>query len=81
MHDEPPDPDEIEIDIEDATVEEVGSYPTVEAYLQAQVEDHFLRGGLWLLDCLDMARVRARFEAGGRWRYVACGGKVYRIEQ
>lgn len=82
MHNEPPSPEDPEIDVEvddPDVVEELGSYPSVDAYLQAQIEDHFLRGGLWLLDCLDMVKVRARFEGGGRWQYMARAGKVYRI--
>ena len=81
MHDEPPNPDELEIDMEmeDAIVEELGSYASVEAYLLAQVEDHFLREGLWLLECLDLVKLREHFEAG-RFKYLARGGKIYRVE-
>ena len=76
-----PDEMDIDLDAEDTVVEtpeELGTYPTVEAYLQAQLEVHLHSDGLWLLDCLDMAKVLARFECGGRFRYYAENGRVIR---
>lgn len=79
-------PDEVDIDLdaEDTAAEareELGTYPTVEAYLQAQLEVYLHSDGLWLLDCLDMARVLARFECGGRFTYHAENGRVFRTGQ
>ena len=80
-------PDEVDIDLDAddntiaETLEELGTYPTVDAYLQDQLEVYIHSDGLWILDCLDMAKVLARFECGGRFRYYAENGRIFRIGQ
>jgi len=77
-----PDEADIDLDVDDTTAEtreELGTYPTVEAYLQAQLEVYLHSDGLWILDYLDMPKVLARFECGGRFRYYATNGSVFRI--
>ena len=74
----PHDDDDPPLLIVDSEAEYLGDYPTVEAYFQRALEDLLHPGGLWLLDCLDMAAVGLRFEASGRFRYLIHGRKVYR---
>lgn len=75
-------PDEVDIDLDNTeSIEELGTYPTVDAYLQDQLEVYIHSDGLWILDCLDMAKVLARFECGGRFRYYAENGRIFRIGQ
>ena len=58
--------------------EKLGQYPSIAAYLQSQLEGYIHPAGLWILDYLDMPRVRARFETGGRFRYFIKSGAIYR---
>lgn len=85
---------EVDVDLEDDqgeeeqqltqdTVEEeieyLGTYPTLEAYFRAQLEefvDHSIHS--WIFDAIDMGAVQERFEEGGRYRYVLEGGAIYR---
>lgn len=72
---------DIDIDADDTvaeTLEELGTYPTIEAYLKAQLEAYLHSDGLWILDCLDMPKVLARFECGSRFRYYAKNSTIFR---
>jgi len=81
----PPDPDEVDIDIDPeagpASLPEVaeylGDFESIEAYLRAMLEPEIAPGVMWLLDYLEMAQVRARFESDGSRLHVA-RGKVFR---
>ena len=59
-------------------VECMGEYPSLEAYLQSQLEPEISPGCAWLLDCLDYQAVLERFQADGS-RYFCEHGHVYRI--
>ncbi len=59
-------------------VECVGDYPTVALYLRAQLEDQVSDSCQWLLDHLDYAQVRERWESDGS-RLICESGCVYRI--
>jgi hypothetical protein len=56
----------------------LGHYPTLDEYLRVAVDTLVLPEGEWLLDCLDLARVRGAFEAGGVYRLRVAGGRVLR---
>lgn len=72
-------PDEVVIDIEDpADSEPLGEYPTIEDYFRSLLEEFVHEDAQWLLGCLDMQQVRARFESSGRYAYRCEGGKIYR---
>jgi hypothetical protein len=58
--------------------EPLGEYPSLAAYFQAQLEDYLHPAGLWILDYLDMPRVRARFEAA-HYHYLKVGSTIYRV--
>ncbi len=58
--------------------EVLGHYPSMAAYLQSQLEEYIHPHGLWILDYLDIPRIHARFEAGGRFRYFLRNGTIYR---
>lgn len=89
--DEPPDPpdapavfpsqasDEVDIDVEDpADSEPLGEYQTIEDYFRSLLEEFIHEDAQWLLGCLDMQQVRARFESGGRFAYRCEQGRIYR---
>lgn len=66
-------PDEVDIDVDPDDVpatrlevsEYLGDFVSIEAYLRAMLEPEIAPGVAWLLDCLDMGRVLARFESDG----------------
>lgn len=60
-------------------VSHLGSYPTLERYLRAQLEEEVSDPCQWILDCLDWSKVQKRFEADGS-RLVCESGEVYRME-
>lgn len=59
-------------------LEYLGQYPTVQAYLRAQLEPEIARGCTWLLDHLDWRAVQRRFEEDGS-RIFAESGHVYKV--
>lgn len=82
------DADELDIDLGDGQLDVdtaleradfVGEYPSVEAYIEAQLEPELSDACLWLLDCLDMNAVLQQFSVGGKYRYIIESGKVYRV--
>lgn len=74
MH--PSDPDEVDVDLDEP--EYLGDYASIEAYLRATLEPEISPGVAWLLDCLDMPRVLARFERDGS-RLHLDRGRVFRV--
>jgi len=56
----------------------LGHYATLDAYLRAAVDTLVLPEGQWLLDCLDLQRVRDCLESCGRYRLRVHGGRVFR---
>jgi hypothetical protein len=56
----------------------LGRYATLDAYLRAAVDTLLLPEGQWLLDCLDLLRVRECLESGGRYRLRLADGRVFR---
>lgn len=56
----------------------LGSHASLELYFRSQLEDQVSAPCQWLLDCLDMKKVRARFESDGS-RLVCESGEVYRL--
>lgn len=79
----PDDPNDFDFTVLDEdTLEEVaellGEYASLDDYFRGQLEELLVPGALWLLECLDMAAVRRRFE-GGRHRYFVQGGRVFRV--
>lgn len=46
--------------------------------MRAAVDTLVLPEGPWLLDCLDLGRVRGSFEAGGLYRLRVARGRVFR---
>ena len=73
-HREPPDPP---FEPLSDAMEYLGSYETIEAYLRAMLEPEVTPGCAWILECLDYAEVRRRWEVGGH-RLVLERGHVYR---
>lgn len=71
--------DGITIVIEDSTDvgDFVGEFPTVDSYLRNSLEELIHPAVLWILDHLDFAAVRRRFERDG-CRYECIAGRVYR---
>lgn len=70
---------EVDIDIEDpADSEPLGEYPTIEDYFRGLLEEFVHEDARWLLGCLDMQQVRAKFESGGRFSYRCEEGLIYR---
>lgn len=59
-------------------VEFLGEYPTIQAYLRAQLEPEIAVGVNWILDMVDWREVQERFEADGG-RLVCEHGQVYRV--
>lgn len=59
-------------------VEYLGTYPTLERYLRAQLEDQVSAPCQWILDCLDYLEVQRRWESDGS-RLFCESGCVYRI--
>ena len=84
----PPDPDEVDIDVDPddapATLLEVseylGDFASIEAYLRAMLDPEIAPGVAWLLDCLDMGRVLARFESDGSRLHIE-QGQVFRTRR
>lgn len=80
----PPGPDDCDLDIDldpDETAggaTYLGDYESIDAYLRAMLEPEIHPGIAWILDCLDMPRVRARFESDGS-RLKLADGKVFNI--
>lgn len=56
----------------------LGVYPSLAAFLRVAVDTLVLPEGAWLLDCLDLDRVQAVFEAGGIYRLRVAAGRVFR---
>lgn len=56
----------------------LGDYESIDAYLRAMLEPEIHPGIAGILDCLDMSRVRARFESDGS-RLKLADGKVFKI--
>lgn len=56
----------------------IGHYPDLDAYLRTAVETLVLPEGQWLLNCLDLNRVRSNLESWGRYRLRVAGGRVLR---
>ena len=79
--------DELDIDLGEMaepespdSVEELGNYPSIEAYLRSQLED-LVDGSIdWILDHLDYSEILKRFESDGS-RYYIDGGRVYQIRK
>lgn len=73
--------DELDIDLDEPdtpeSVEELGTYPSIEAYLRRQLEDLVDRSIDWILDHLDYGEVLKRFESNGS-RYYVERGRVYK---
>jgi hypothetical protein len=69
-------------DDEDTRVEAVEflgeGYRSLAHYFVGQLEDHIAAPVQWILTCLDMKAVQARFE-GNVYRYVLEGTSVYRV--
>lgn len=59
-------------------IEYLGSYPTVQAYMRAQLEDCIMTEMHWLLDCLDWSAVQRRWESDGS-RLLCERGQIYKI--
>lgn len=55
----------------------VGEFPTVDSYLRNHLEELIHPAAHWLLEHLDFAAVRQRFESDG-CRYECVAGRVYR---
>lgn len=80
----PPELDEVDIDVNsnhDESIpddaEYLGEYESIDSYLRATLEPEISASVRWLLDCLDMPRVLARFESDGSRLHVK-QGKVFR---
>lgn len=58
--------------------EYLGTYPDLEAFLRGQVEHLLARDGLWLLACIDLARVHRALEGDAYRIWRADDGRVYR---
>ncbi len=56
----------------------LGHYATVDDYLRAAVDTLVLPGGEWLLDCLDLGRLRDCLESYGLYRLRLHAGRVFR---
>jgi hypothetical protein len=56
----------------------LGHYATLDTYLRAAVDTLVLPEGQWLLDCLDLVRVRDCLESGGLYRLRVRAGRVFR---
>ena len=56
----------------------LGHYSGLHEYLRTAVDALFLPEGRWLLDCLDLDRVRDVLEHGGLYRLRVAGGRVFR---
>lgn len=54
-------------------------FPSLDHYFRAEIEDLIDPSIRWILDALDMSRVKQRFE-GSKYRYLCESGSVYRIE-
>lgn len=73
--------DDLDVELEDAEAEYLGTFATVEDYFLSQIEHILQPEGLWLLECLHMPSVLLKMEAAGagcRYRYFVCEGKVFR---
>ena len=69
----------MDIDVDDPpAVECLGEYPTGDDYLRSGLEEVIAAEARWILDCLDMTKVRRRFENNGRHAYRCIHGRIYR---
>ena len=84
----PSDPDEVDIDVDQdgapgplpGVSERLGDFESIDDYMRAMLEPEIAPGVVWLLDCLDMGRVRARFESDGS-RLCVEQGQVFRVRR
>jgi hypothetical protein len=56
----------------------LGYYTTLDEYLLAAVDIMVMYEGQWLLDRLDLTRVRDSLESGGIYRPRVADGRVFR---
>lgn len=56
----------------------LGHYDDLNEYVRTAVDPLVLPEGRWLLDCLDLDRVRDVLESGGLYRLRVAGGRVLR---
>jgi len=74
--------DEFDVCLDDAadaadTLEPIGEYRDLDHYFRSALEEFIDPGARWLLDCLDMDKVRRHFD-GDHYRHVIVAGRVYR---
>ncbi len=71
--------DDFDISLDEASdaLDLLGEYTSLDHYFRSALEEFVDSGARWLLDCLDMALVRRRFD-GDRYRHEFVAGKVYR---
>jgi hypothetical protein len=58
--------------------EYLGSYTSLDEFLRIAVDTLVRPEGEWLLDCLDLVRVRSALESGGHYRLRERDGLVFR---
>lgn len=56
----------------------LGHYTSLEEYLRTAVDPLLLPEGQWVLECLDLSRVRAVLESDDLYRLRVAGGRVFR---